>query len=199
MGLHARLMSQALRKLAGNISKTRTCLIFLNQLRMNLNSTYGNPETTTGGVSLKFYASIRIDVRRVTTIKDGDLTIGNVVRAKVVKNKIAPPFRTAEFDIMFNHGISNESSILDLGVELNIISKSGLWYSYNDLRLGHGREESKRFLKSNSNLRNELQSLIAKTYQEIEAADLDIYDDEDDNGVEEDFESAEEDETEEEN
>lgn len=178
MGLHARLMSQALRKLAGNISKTRTCLIFLNQLRMNLNSTYGNPETTTGGVSLKFYASVRIDIRRITTIKDGDVTIGNVVRAKVVKNKIAPPFRMAEFDIMFNNGISNESSILDLGVELNIIQKSGLWFSYADERLGHGREEAKRFLRANPDIRTELQEKITKTYEEIQAADLDLYDDE---------------------
>lgn len=197
MGLHARLMSQALRKLAGNISKTRTCLIFLNQLRMNLNSTYGNPETTTGGVSLKFYASIRIDVRRLTTIKDGDLTIGNVVRAKIVKNKIAPPFRTAEFDIMFNSGISNESSILDLGVELNIIAKSGLWYSYNNERLGHGREESKRFLRANAAIRSELQALITKTYQEIQAADLELYDSEDDSASEDDYDEPIETETEE--
>lgn len=186
MGLHARLMSQALRKLAGSISKTRTCLIFINQIRMNINNTYGNPETTTGGISLKFYASLRIDVRRITTIKDGDVTIGNVVRAKIVKNKLAPPFRTAEFDIMFNHGISNESSILDLGSELNIIQKSGLWYTYKEERIGYGREEAKRYLKANPEIRDELQNRISKTYEEIQAADLELYDEDDDNPIEED-------------
>lgn len=174
VGLHARLMSQALRKLAGHVSKSRTCLIFINQIRMNLNTVYGNPETTTGGISLKFYASVRMEIRRITTIKDGDLTIGNVVKAKIVKNKIAPPFKTADFEIMYNRGISNESAIINLGSDLNIIEKSGTWYSYNEQRIGHGREEAKEFLRENPEIRNELIERISKTYQEVEAIDFDM-------------------------
>ncbi|PCJ59440.1 MAG: recombinase RecA [Planctomycetota bacterium] len=179
VGLHARLMSQALRKLAGHVSKSRTCLIFINQIRMNLNNLYGNPETTTGGISLKFYASVRIEIRRITTIKDGDLTIGNVVKAKIVKNKISPPFKTADFEIMFNRGISNESSIINLGSEMNIIEKSGTWYTYNGQQIGHGREEAKEFLRENPEIKNKLIEIISKTYQEVEAIDFDMETDDD--------------------
>lgn len=174
LGLHARLMSQALRKLAGIVSKTRTCLIFLNQLRMKINNFYGNAETTTGGVSLKFYATLRMDVRRITTIKDGDLTIGNVVRVKVVKNKLAPPFKTVEFDIMYNKGLSNESSILDLGVEMSVIDKTGSWFAYQDERLGNGREEAKQYLRNNPKLKATLIEKISSLYEELEAADLQL-------------------------
>src|SRR5438876_1675833 len=147
MGLQARLMSQALRKLTGVVSKSKTSLIFINQLREKIGVMFGNPETTTGGRALKFYSSVRIDIRRIGAIKDGETMIGGRTRAKVVKNKVAPPFREAEFDMMYGEGISREGDLLDQGVERNIIEKSGTWFSYNGERLGQGRENAKSFLK----------------------------------------------------
>ena len=149
MGLQARLMSQALRKLTGVVSKSNTTLIFINQLREKIGVMFGNPETTTGGRALKFYASVRIDIRRIATIKDGDQVIGGRTRVKVVKNKVAPPFREAEFDVMYGEGISREGDLLDLAVEKRIIEKSGAWFAYNGERLGQGRENVKQFLKDN--------------------------------------------------
>ncbi len=149
MGLQARLMSQALRKLTGVVSKSRTCLIFINQLREKIGVMFGNPETTTGGRALKFYASVRIDIRRIGAIKDGDRVTGGRTRVKVVKNKVAPPFREAEFDIMYGEGISREGDLLDLGVEHKIVDKSGTWFSYGGERLGQGRENCKQFLRDN--------------------------------------------------
>jgi len=160
VGLQARLMSQALRKLTSNISKTNTCCIFINQLREKIGITFGNPETTTGGNALKFYASIRIDIRKITTIKDGEESKGNETRVKVVKNKVAPPFRKAEFDIMFGEGISKTGEIVDLGTDLNIIKKSGSWYSYGDTKLGQGRDTVKILLKDNIELAEELENKI---------------------------------------
>src|SRR5438093_792486 len=149
MGLQARLMSQALRKLTGAVSKSKTCLIFINQLREKIGVMFGNPETTTGGRALKFYSSVRIDIRRIGAIKDGETMIGGRTRAKVVKNKVAPPFREAEFDIMYGEGISREGDLLDQAVERNIVEKSGTWFSYSGERLGQGRENAKTFLKQN--------------------------------------------------
>jgi len=149
MGLQARLMSQALRKLTGAVSKSRTCLIFINQLREKIGVMFGNPETTTGGRALKFYASVRVDIRRIGSIKDGDNVVGGRARVKIVKNKVAPPFRQAEFDVMFGEGISREGDLVDKGVELNVIEKSGTWFSYGSERLGQGRENAKAFLKQN--------------------------------------------------
>ena len=149
MGLQARLMSQALRKLTGVVSKSKTCLIFINQLREKIGVMFGNPETTTGGRALKFYSSVRIDIRRIGAIKDGDQMVGGRTRAKVVKNKVAPPFREAEFDMMYGEGISKEGDLLDQGVEFKIIEKSGTWFSYGGERLGQGRENSKAYLKAN--------------------------------------------------
>ena len=160
VGLQARLMSQALRKLTSTISKTNTTCIFINQLREKIGVMFGNPETTTGGNALKFYASVRIDIRRVTSIKDGDQVIGNQVRVKVVKNKVAPPFRKAEFEITFGEGISKIGEILDLGVEYGIVQKSGSWFSYNGSRLGQGRDATKALLKDNPELCDELEALI---------------------------------------
>ena len=160
VGLQARLMSQALRKLTSTISKTNTTCIFINQLREKIGVTFGNPETTTGGNALKFYASVRLDIRRVTAIKDGDQVIGNMTRVKVVKNKVAPPFRKAEFEIMFGEGISKVGEILDLGVEYGIIQKSGSWFSYNGSRLAQGRDASKALLKDNPELCEELEAQI---------------------------------------
>src|SRR5438552_5113261 len=160
VGLMARLMSQALRKLAGAVSKSRSALIFTNQLRMKIGVMYGNPETTTGGQALKFYSSVRMDIRRVESIKQGTDITGNRVRVKVVKNKVAPPFRTAEFDIMFNEGISRIGSLIDLGTELNVLRKSGAFYSYGDQRLGQGRENVKDFLKANPELADEIEAQI---------------------------------------
>jgi recombination protein RecA len=152
VGLQARLMSQALRKLTGVVSKSKTCLIFINQLREKIGVMFGNPETTTGGRALKFYSSVRIDIRRIGAIKDGDQVIGGRTRAKVVKNKVAPPFREAEFDMMYGEGISREGDLLDQGVERKIIEKSGTWFSYNGERLGQGRENAKSYLRQNPNV-----------------------------------------------
>ena len=160
MGLQARLMSQALRKLTATISKTNTTCIFINQLRDKLGVMFGNPETTTGGNALKFYASVRLDIRRVSQIKDGDEVIGNQTRVKVVKNKVAPPFRKAEFDIMFREGISRAGEIIDLGVEKGIIKKSGSWFSYDDTKLGQGRDAAKKCIQDNPELAEELEAKI---------------------------------------
>jgi len=157
VGLQARLMSQALRKLAGSVSKSKTTCIFINQLREKIGVMFGNPETTSGGRALKFYASARIDIRRIDSVKQGTDLIGNRVRAKVVKNKVAPPFQVAEFDIMYGRGISKEGNLIDLGVEEGIVIKSGAWYSYGDERLGQGRESAKEFLCEHVKLRNELE------------------------------------------
>lgn len=160
MGLQARLMSQALRKLTANINKTNTTCIFINQLRDKIGVMFGNPETTTGGNALKFYASVRLDIRRISQIKDGDEAIGNQTRVKVVKNKVAPPFRKAEFDIMFGEGISKTGEILDLGVEYGIIKKSGSWFSYEDTKLAQGRDASKNVIRDNPELAAELEAKI---------------------------------------
>lgn len=160
VGLQARLMSQALRKLTSAISKTNTTCIFINQLREKIGVMFGNPETTTGGNALKFYASVRLDIRRANQLKDGEEVIGNQVRVKVVKNKVAPPFRKAEFDIMFGEGISRSGEIIDLGAELGIIKKSGSWYSYNDTKLGQGRDAAKQCIQDNPELAEELEGLI---------------------------------------
>lgn len=160
VGLQARLMSQALRKIAGAVNKSNTCVIFINQLREKIGVMFGNPETTTGGNALKFYSSVRLDIRKVTAIKDGDQVIGNQVRVKVIKNKVAPPFRKAEFEIMFGEGISKIGEILDLGVEYGIIQKSGSWFSYNGTKLAQGRDGTKQMLRDNPELCEELEALI---------------------------------------
>jgi recombination protein RecA len=162
MGLQARLMSQALRKLTANINKTNTTCIFINQLRDKIGVMFGNPETTTGGNALKFYASVRLDIRRISQLKDGDEAVGNQTRVKVVKNKIAPPFRKAEFDIMFGEGISKTGEIVDLGVEYGIIKKSGSWFSYGDTKLAQGRDASKNVIKDNPELSAELEAKITE-------------------------------------
>jgi recombination protein RecA len=169
VGLHARLMSQALRKVTANISKTNTTCIFINQLREKIGVMFGNPETTTGGNALKFYASVRLDIRRVTSIKDGDNVIGNQVRVKVVKNKVAPPFRKAEFEITFGEGISKIGEIVDLGVEYGIIKKSGSWFSYGDSRLAQGRDATKALLKDNPELCEELEAQIMQALADQQA------------------------------
>ena len=169
VGLQARLMSQALRKLTSTISKTNTTCIFIHQLREKIGVMFGNPETTTGGNALKFYASVRLDIRRVTTLKDGDTPIGNQVRVKIVKNKVAPPFRKAEFEITFGEGISHVGEIVDLGVELGIIKKSGSWFSYGETRLGQGRDAVKRVIKDNPELTAELEEKIAAALKERNA------------------------------
>ncbi|HVV54401.1 MAG TPA: recombinase RecA [Mucilaginibacter sp.] len=163
MGLQARLMSQALRKLTGTISKTGCCCIFINQLRDKIGVMFGNPETTTGGNALKFYASVRLDIRRISQIKDTDEVSGNRVKVKIVKNKVAPPFRIAEFDIMFGEGVSKAGEIIDLGVDYNIIKKSGSWFSYGDARLGQGRDAVKQLLLDNPELMEELEAKIKET------------------------------------
>jgi recombination protein RecA len=160
MGLQARLMSQALRKLTANISKTRTCCIFINQLREKIGVMFGNPETTTGGNALKFYASVRLDIRRIGQIKEGEEVTGNNVRVKVVKNKIAPPFRKAEFDILYGEGISKTGEIIDLGVNYGIIKKSGSWFSYGESKLGQGRDGVRKLIRDNPELANELEKKI---------------------------------------
>jgi recombination protein RecA len=160
MGLQARLMSQALRKLTANISKTNCCCIFINQLREKIGVMFGNPETTTGGNALKFYASVRLDIRRISQIKDGEEVVGNRVKVKVVKNKVAPPFRTCEFDLLYGEGISKNGEIIDLGVNYNIIKKSGSWFSYGDTKLGQGRDSVKQLLGDNPELAEELEAKI---------------------------------------
>jgi recombination protein RecA len=168
MGLQARLMSQALRKLTATISKTNTICIFINQLREKIGVMFGNPETTTGGNALKFYASVRLDIRRMTQIKDGEEAIGNRVKVKVVKNKVAPPFRVAEFDLVFGEGISKIGEILDMGVEMGIVQKSGSWFSYDGNKLGQGREGVKSLLKDNPDLANELEGKIRAKIMEMQ-------------------------------
>lgn len=168
MGLQARLMSQALRKLAANINKTNTTCIFINQLREKIGVMFGNPETTTGGNALKFYASVRLDIRRVGQLKDGEDIQGNRARVKVVKNKLAPPFRKAEFDIMYGQGISKTGELIDLGVDLNILKKSGSWFSYGETRLGQGRDSVKALLKDNPELSEELEGKIKEAMKKVE-------------------------------
>jgi recombination protein RecA len=170
MGLQARLMSQALRKLTATISKTNTICIFINQLREKIGIMFGNPETTTGGNALKFYASVRLDIRRLAQIKDGDEAVGNRVKVKVVKNKVAPPFRSAEFDIVFGEGISKTGEIIDMGVELGIVQKSGSWFSYNSDKLGQGRDAVKQLLTDNPELANEIETKIREKIKEVQAA-----------------------------
>jgi recombination protein RecA len=162
MGLQARLMSQALRKLTGIISKSKTAMVFLNQIRQKIGMFVGNPETTTGGNALKFYASVRLDIRRINQVKEGEEVTGSRVRAKVVKNKVAPPFRQAEFDIMYGEGISREGDLLDLAAERGLITKSGAWYSYHDERIGQGRENAKKYLKDNAGLTAELDAQLRR-------------------------------------
>lgn len=167
VGLQARLMSQALRKLTANISKTNTCCIFINQLREKIGIMFGNPETTTGGNALKFYASVRVDVRRTTQLKDGEEALGNRTRVKVVKNKMAPPFKKAEFDIVFGEGISHSGEVLDLAVEYGIVNKSGSWFSYNDSKLAQGREAVKQLLKDNPELCEEIEAKVREALAKV--------------------------------
>lgn len=162
VGLQARLMSQALRKLAGSINKSKCVAIFINQLREKVGIMFGNPETTPGGRALKFYSSVRLDVRRIDSIKQGDQILGNRTRVKINKNKVAPPFKMAEFDIMYNEGISKVGNILDVGVREELVDKSGSWFSYKDTRLGQGRENAKQFLKDNMNIALEIENTIRK-------------------------------------
>ncbi len=164
VGLQARLMSQALRKLTGNLNRSNTALVFINQIRMKIGVMYGNPETTTGGNALKFYSTMRLDIRKLTALKEGADVIGNRTRVKVVKNKIAPPFKQAEFDIYYGEGISRESSLIDLAVAVDIIDKSGAWYSYRDQRLGQGRENVRAFLKENPELTMEIEEQVRQAY-----------------------------------
>ena len=168
VGLQARLMSQALRKLTGNISKTNTCCIFINQLREKIGVMFGNPETTTGGNALKFYASVRLDVRRTTQIKDGEEALGNRTKVKVVKNKMAPPFKKAEFDFVYGEGISHTGEIVDLGVEYGIITKSGSWFSYGDQKLAQGREATKQLISDNAELSEEIEAKIREALKHVE-------------------------------
>jgi recombination protein RecA len=163
MGLQARLMSQALRKLTGVVSRSRTCLIFINQIREKIGVMFGNPETTTGGRALKFYASVRLDIRRIAAIKDGDAVVGNRTKVKVVKNKVASPFREAEFDIIYGEGVSKEGDLLDLGVAQNLVEKSGSWFSYKGERIGQGRENARQFLKDNQDIRATIDTELRKT------------------------------------
>jgi recombination protein RecA len=172
MGLQARLMSQALRKLTGVVAKSKTILIFINQLREKIGVMFGNPETTTGGRALKFYASVRIDIRRIASIKDGDQIIGGRTRVKVVKNKVAPPFREAEFDVMYGEGISREGDLIDLAVEKRIIDKSGAWFAYGGERLGQGRENAKQFLKENPDVRRAIEERVRRELGMIREAEV---------------------------
>ncbi|MBR0072357.1 MAG: recombinase RecA [Bacteroidales bacterium] len=173
MGLQARLMSQALRKLTANISKTKCCCIFINQLREKIGIMFGNPETTTGGNALKFYASVRIDIRRTQAIKDGDSNVGNRVKVKIVKNNVAPPFRVCEFDLIFGEGISKVGEIIDLGVDYNVIKKSGSWFSYGDTKLAQGREAVKQLLNDNPELAEELENKIRAAISGTDTAEVD--------------------------
>ncbi len=163
MGVQARLMSQAMRKLTGTVSKSNTCLIFINQIREKIGVMFGNPETTTGGRALKFYSSVRADIRRIAAIKDGDVVTGNRTKVKIVKNKVAPPFREAEFDIIYGEGISREGDLLDLGAAHNVVEKSGSWFSYKGERIGQGRENARQFLKENPDLRARIDTEVRKT------------------------------------
>jgi recombination protein RecA len=172
MGLQARLMSQALRKLTGAVSKSNTTLIFINQLREKIGVMFGNPETTTGGRALKFYASVRIDIRRIASIKDGDQVIGGRTRVKIVKNKVAPPFREAEFDVMYGEGISKEGDLLDLAVEKRIVEKSGAWFAFGGERLGQGRENAKQFLKDNPVVRQTVEDRLRKELGMVREAEV---------------------------
>src|SRR5580693_2356034 len=162
MGLQARLMSQALRKLTGNVSKSNTCLIFINQIREKIGVMFGNPETTSGGRALKFYSSVRADIRRIAAIKEGDVVVGNRTKVKIVKNKVAAPFREAEFDIIYGEGISREGDLIDLGVAQNMVEKSGSWYSYKGERIGQGRENARQFLKDNPDIRQTIDAELRK-------------------------------------
>jgi recombination protein RecA len=172
MGLQARLMSQALRKLTGVVSKSKTILIFINQLREKIGVMFGNPETTTGGRALKFYSSVRIDIRRIASIKDGDQVIGGRTRVKIVKNKVAPPFREAEFDVMYGEGISREGDLLDLAVEKRIVEKSGAWFAYGGERLGQGRENAKQFLKENPDVRRTIEERVRRELGLVREAEV---------------------------
>jgi recombination protein RecA len=171
MGLQARLMSQALRKLTGTVSKSRTCLIFINQIREKIGVMFGNPETTTGGRALKFYSSVRVDIRRIAAIKDGDLVVGSRTKVKIVKNKVAAPFREAEFDIMYGEGISREGDMLDLAANSNIVEKSGSWFSYKNERIGQGRENAKAFLKENKDVAAKIEAEVRKSLGLIGASE----------------------------
>src|SRR5580658_207738 len=162
MGVQARLMSQAMRKLTGIVSKSNTCLIFINQIRENIGVMFGNPETTSGGRALKFYSSIRVDIRRIAAIKDGEVVVGNRTKVKIVKNKVAPPFREAEFDIIYGEGISREGDLIDLGVAQNLVEKSGSWYSYKGDRIGQGRENARQFIKDNADIRHGIDTELRK-------------------------------------
>ncbi len=168
MGLQARLMSQALRKLTGIINKSKATVIFINQIRMKIGVMFGNPETTTGGNALKFYASVRADIRRIGQIKEGDNVIGNRTRVKIVKNKIAPPFRVAEFDIMYNEGVSKTGDVLDLAVQYNVVGKTGAWFDYNDAKIGQGREQTKKYLKEHPDTLAEIDSKVREKVKEAE-------------------------------
>ena len=169
VGLQARLMSQALRKLTSSINKTQTTVIFINQIREKIGVMWGSPETTSGGRALKFYASVRIDIRRIETLKIGAEMIGNRVRAKIVKNKVAPPFKEAQFDIMFGQGISREGSLLDVGVDHGIVRKAGAWFTYDEIQLGQGKENSKRFLRENADIALQLETDVYKAVGMIES------------------------------
>jgi recombination protein RecA len=165
VGLQARLMSQALRKLTGSISKSRTCVVFVNQIRMKIGVMFGNPETTSGGRALKFYSSVRMDIRRIGSLKEGEQIVGNRTKVKVVKNKVAPPFRDAEFDILYGQGISREGELLDLGVDLDLIEKTGTWYSFEKERLGQGRENSRNYLRENPEIAGKIEARIRETLE----------------------------------
>lgn len=178
VGLQARLMSQALRKLTGNIKRSNTLVVFINQIRMKIGVMFGNPETTTGGNALKFYASVRLDIRRIGAIKRGDEVIGNETRVKVVKNKVAPPFKMAEFDILYNEGVSREGEIIDLGVKAGIIEKSGAWYSYGKDRIGQGKDNVRGFLKENPSLAQEIEAKIRSGLLPGQASDVDAQEEE---------------------
>jgi len=174
MGLQARLMSQALRKLTGSINKSKTTVIFINQIRMQIGVMFGNPETTAGGRALKFYASVRLDIRRIQTLKEGDVAVGNRTKVKVVKNKVAAPFREAEFDILYNQGISREGDLLDLAVEKRIVEKSGAWFAYSGERLGQGRENAKQFLKENPEIRQTIEDRVRRELGMVREAEVAI-------------------------